>query len=97
MCAALSDRRRQVCVTEVVAFEQQRFSRLGSQRVREAVAEVQPGWVAAALAKIPVGVSGDPRLRGSDGFHAQGGLSHELVETTTGDGVGWVAQNHRAL
>ena len=40
---------------EIVAFEQQRFACELCERIGEAVAEIQLGWMAAAFAEIAIG------------------------------------------
>jgi hypothetical protein len=49
-------------MVEVVSFEQQRFSGGLHQGIREAVSEVQAGFVTAALPEIATGVPGDTSL-----------------------------------
>ena len=74
-------------MAEVVSLEQQCFSGGLCQGVREAVAEVEAGLVAAALPEIAIGVPGDTGLIVCHRFDTQFRDIDELIEAPAGDGV----------
>src|SRR6266516_6775155 len=91
------ERRRDVGVAEVGSLEQKRFSGELCQGVREAVAEVQAGLVAAALPEVAVGVPGDTGLAVCHRFDAQFRGIDQLVEAAAGDGVTAGVDDDRGL
>ncbi len=58
----------QIRMPKIIALPQHRLALLPRQCVGEAVAEVQPGRVAVALAKVAVCLAGNLRLRRRDRF-----------------------------
>jgi hypothetical protein len=61
-------RRPHIRVREILPLEQKRFSEFLGQGVGKAVAEVQAGGVAAALAEIPMSFPRDAGLGFGDRF-----------------------------
>ena len=86
-----------VGVAEVVPFAQQCLSRGLGQGVREAVPEVQAGFVAAALAEIAVCVTGGAGLVAGHWFDAQLRDLHEFVKAAAGDRVPAGVDDDRGL
>src|SRR5438045_3276076 len=84
---SLRQRRRDIGVHEIVAFEQKGLARRARQGVSEAIAEIQPRWVAAAPAKVAICLTGDPRLNFGNSFDDQLRLLDEIVKTAAGDRI----------
>lgn len=82
-----SDGAGEVGAGEVVALEEDGFAGGAGEGVREAVAEVEVGGVAAAPAKVSVGLAGDARLLGGDGLDADAEPVEQIIETATEQGV----------
>src|ERR1035441_2409677 len=80
-------RRPQIRMPEIVALPQHRLPLLARQRIGEAVAEVQPGRVAAAFAKVAVGLPGNLRLRGRHRLDDDPGVFYDLVEAGAQPGI----------
>ena len=57
------------------------------QRIGEAVAERQPGGIAAAPAEVAVCGAGDKSLFGGDRLDQETRFRHDVVEAPAGDGV----------
>src|SRR5262245_37386797 len=55
--AALSDRRSNVGVREIVTFKQQRFTCELCERIGKAIADIQLGGMAAAFTEIAIGLT----------------------------------------
>src|SRR5215469_12696742 len=78
---------RQIGLREIVSLEQERLAGRLSQRVGEAVAEVQPGRMAAAAAEITIGGARDLCVLGGHHFDPYRGLGDDLVKAAAGDRV----------
>jgi hypothetical protein len=77
----LGDGRVHVGLAEAVAFEEKRFAGGFGQGVREAIAEVKCGRV-AALAVIGISLPGDVRLLFGDRFDGDMGSAKKRVALT---------------
>ena len=84
---ALSDRRSDVGVREIVPFKQQRFTCELCERVGKAIAEVQLGGMAAAFAEIAIGLACNSSLGFGYGLNDDLRLFDQVVEAPAGDGV----------
>ena len=85
--AALSGRRSNVGVGEIVAFKQQRFTCELCERIGKAIAEIQPGRMAAAFAEIAIGLPCNSSLGFGYGLNDDLRLFDQVVEPPAGDGV----------
>ncbi len=74
--------RLDVCASEVVALEEQRLASNFRERVRQAVAEVQPGGM-VSLAEPPPRPAGGGDMFDGDGSYLDGGSLQERVELIT--------------
>ena len=83
----LRQRRCDVGVHKIVAFEQKRLAHCVRQGVSEAVAEIQPRRVTAAPAKIAICLARYPRLDLGNRFDDQLRLLDEIVIAAAGDRV----------
>jgi hypothetical protein len=70
---------------EIVALEQERLAARAGEPIGEAIAEVEPGRMAAPLAEIAIGCVGDLGLLGGDRFDDDSGLGNGFVEAPAGD------------
>src|SRR5215469_1918566 len=84
---ALSGRRSDVGVREIVAFEQQRFTCELGERRGKAIAEIQLGRMAAAFAEIAIGLPCNSSLGFGYGLNDDLRLFDQVVEPPAGDGV----------
>jgi hypothetical protein len=84
-------------VAEVVSLEQQCFSGGLRQGIREAVAEVEAGCVAAALPEIAIGVPGDTSLVMGHRFDTQLRDIDELIKAPAGDRIAARVDDDRGL
>jgi hypothetical protein len=67
-------------VPEVVALKQNWFARRLGQGVGEAVSEIQPGRMSAALTEITVGLARNPRLGFVNRLDDEPCLPEEIVK-----------------
>ena len=65
---------------EIVAFKEQRLAGRFSQRVGEAVPEVQIGSVSAVLAEVAIRFAGETHVRLVGRLDDEIGLAHQIVE-----------------
>jgi hypothetical protein len=74
-------------VNEVISDKEQWFIKLLRQGIGEAIAEVEPGGVAAATPKALVRLSRNTYLGKRYGLNRQGQSSDELVKCNSGAGA----------
>jgi hypothetical protein len=74
-------------VYKIITFKQQRLALILGERISEAIAKIQPSRIAAALAEIPVGFTGDLRLLLGDGLDDDACLGNGFIEPAAGDRV----------
>src|SRR5579864_7809058 len=79
-----TERRSNIRVREIVALEQQRFGSRASERVGEAVAEIEARRMPAAAAVIAVGLARDVDLFLGDRLDSHAQLGHQIVEAASG-------------
>jgi hypothetical protein len=72
---------------KVVAFPQQWLAKVQSQCVREAIAEIQSGRVAAALPEICIALAGEAGLALSHRLDHKLGFLQEFVQGSADDRV----------
>jgi hypothetical protein len=73
-----------VCVGEITAFEQQRFTRFFCKCISKAVVEIQLSRMPTPSSEISVGVSRDLRLNLSDRFNGDVCFSNEIIKAPRG-------------
>src|SRR5262245_17632166 len=73
-----------ICVVEITAFEQHRFTRFFGKRVSKAVAEIQLGRMPTASSKISVGVARDLRLNLRDRVNGDARFANEIIKAPRG-------------
>jgi hypothetical protein len=76
--AAASEGGDDVGLIKVVAFEKERLASLLGERIGEAVAEIQPGWM-AAFAEVVKGLAREMRLLDSHGLNPDANPAKQRV------------------
>jgi len=79
--------RLDVGLRKIVSLVQQGLAGCARQRVGEAVTEVEPRGIAAALAEIAIGLAGDLRMALRHRLDPDAGHGDEIVESTAEDRV----------
>ncbi len=72
---------------EIIALEEQRFAGGPRQSVGEAITEIEPRRVSAALAEIPIGFTRDPRLSLGHRFDDKLRLPQQILKASAGNGI----------
>jgi hypothetical protein len=73
-----------VGVDEVLADKEERLVERLRQGVGEAVAKIEPGWVATTFAEAPVSIAGNPRLMHGNRLDGDVELLDDLIELRGG-------------
>jgi len=84
-------------MAEVIALVKDGFALVSGQGVAEAVAEVEFGGVAAALAEVAEGLSGDLGLRLRHGFDDDSRILDHLIQLGAHDRVAAAIEHNRCL
>lgn len=82
---------------EVVTLPQQWFTKVGRQRVGEAVSEVQTGGMPAALAEVGVGLSSQASLSFSNRLDDKAGFGEEFIERSADERITLGVENYPAF